>query len=282
MGTGAGWGDLSGLHGTIETSAAQGNSFLRIPLGGGRTPMLYFDYSSRWPSPNFDRWRPPPGWIRVEKGRAYVLSADLGPALGHAGCAGRAGPRPLVQRMEQSRASAATYHGVEALLGPVPAATRLCSSTPGLTWPRTSGRRPRRGTVGASPTSATEFQSHDDLELVIEPSQAAGIFVDGSPAILRLRRATRGPRDGGSQVQATDFSDKAGYAARTRRWTGRSRHRRRGRCDCRPTGKATIESARLQGRGKFAIVGVRDRDCPAAGGQGFGLRDQPRDSCRLT
>ena len=41
IGTGTGWGNLTSLHGTIEKgSAADGDSFLRIPLGPGETPEL--------------------------------------------------------------------------------------------------------------------------------------------------------------------------------------------------------------------------------------------------
>lgn len=45
LGTGTGWGNLSRLHGRIETSGApHGHSFLRIPIGDDQTPVLYFDY----------------------------------------------------------------------------------------------------------------------------------------------------------------------------------------------------------------------------------------------
>jgi len=75
-GSRTGWGTLSRLHGSLQAGEApDGRSFLRIPLGGRDTPVLAFDYYE----PEVRRELAPLavtlGWIRVEPGRPYTLSA---------------------------------------------------------------------------------------------------------------------------------------------------------------------------------------------------------------
>lgn len=78
IGQGAGWGDLPGLHGQIETGAApHGKSFLRIPLGGANTPQLFFDYFEPFARREIKPLAGNRGWIRVEKGTAYTLSCRM-------------------------------------------------------------------------------------------------------------------------------------------------------------------------------------------------------------
>ena len=213
MGTGAGWGDLSGLHGAIETSGgSQGKSFLRIPLGGGRTPVLYFDYFEPVARPQLRALAASLGWIKVEKGQAYVLSADLRASvdgtqavLGVEACNPSAGVNTYDQRLKLTTA-----------------------------WKRYSVMfRPQRGYVFiyAGPDlaqdqrvdvdldavqleksdKATDFQPHGELEFAVEPAQASGIFVEGEPAVLRLRLCNNGavPATAAVKLTATDFSDKA-------------------------------------------------------------------------
>jgi hypothetical protein len=214
LGTGASWGgDLSGLHGTIEASGgSQGKSFLRIPLGGGRTPVLCFDYFEPVVQPQLRALAASLGWIKVEKGQAYVLSADL----------------------------RASVDGVHALLG-----ARACDPSAGwndydqqlnltTAWKRYSlVFRPQHSYVFvyAGPDlaqdqrvdvdldavqleksdKATDFQPHGDLEFAVEPAQPGGIFVEGEPAILRLCLCNNGASPATAVVTftATDFSDKA-------------------------------------------------------------------------
>jgi hypothetical protein len=213
MGTGIGWGgDLSGLHGTIEASGgSQGKPFLRIPLGGGRTPVLCFDYFEPEVRPQLRALAASRGWIKVEKGQAYVLSADL----------------------------RASVDGTRAVLG-----VRACDPTAGwndydqqlnltTAWKRYSLTfRPQHGYVFiyAGPDlaqdqrvdvdldavqleksdKATDFQPHGALEFAVEPVQPGGIFVEGEPAILMLRLSNNeaSPATAVVTFTATDFSDK--------------------------------------------------------------------------
>ena len=78
-GKSTGWGgNLSDLYGTIQTGDAQdGKNSLRIDLGPGKTMETFFDC---WPpartiqsAPQVANW----GWIRVEKGKTYTLSAYM-------------------------------------------------------------------------------------------------------------------------------------------------------------------------------------------------------------
>jgi hypothetical protein len=78
MGAGAGWGDLAGLHGEIVgEGGSHGASFLRIPMGGGRTPELFFDYYEPVARRELRPLAASRGWIPVEKGAAYTLSCDM-------------------------------------------------------------------------------------------------------------------------------------------------------------------------------------------------------------
>lgn len=71
-------GDLSSLYGTIDSGTAfHGRHSLRIELGPGKTPVTHFD---GWPSARVVQAAPLAtnvGWLQVEKGEAYTLSAYL-------------------------------------------------------------------------------------------------------------------------------------------------------------------------------------------------------------
>ena len=214
MGTGAGWGDLSGLHGTIEPSGgSQGKSFLRIPLGGDRTPVLCFDYFEPVAKPQLRPLAASLGWIKVEKGQAYVLSADLRASVDGT---------PAVLGVRARDPSAGGWNSYDQQL-------KLTTA-----WKRYSVTfRPQRPYVFlyAGPDlaqdqrvdvdldavqleksdKATEFQPHGDLEFAVEPEQASGIFVEGKPAILMLRLCNHGasPATAAVKFTATDFCDKA-------------------------------------------------------------------------
>jgi hypothetical protein len=213
MGTGAGWGDLSGLHGTIETSGgSHGKSFLRIPMGGGRTPVLYFDYFEPVAKPQLRPLAASLGWIKVEKGQPYVLSADLRASVDGT-------PAVLGARAQDPSAGWNNYD------------QKLKLTT---AWKRYSVTfRPQRGHVFlyAGPDlpadqrvdvaidaiqleksdKASEFQPHGDLEFAVEPAQPGGIFVEGESAILKLRLCSQAAAAGKAAVKfaVTDFADKA-------------------------------------------------------------------------
>jgi len=91
IGNGAGWGNLDCLHGQILTApagltesheAAPGRSFLRIPMGGGHTPLLCFDYFEAVATRELRPLAATLGWIPVKKGEPYTLSCRLRASVG--------------------------------------------------------------------------------------------------------------------------------------------------------------------------------------------------------
>jgi hypothetical protein len=75
-GTRTGWGNLSRLHGRVETGdAPHGRSFLRIPLGGEDTPVLAFDYYEATVRRELAPLAVNCGWIEVEPGKPHTVSA---------------------------------------------------------------------------------------------------------------------------------------------------------------------------------------------------------------
>ena len=182
MGTGIGWGDLDRLYGTIEAGGTHGSSLLRIPLGGAHTPVLHFDYFEPQVKRELRVLAANLGWIRVEKGAAYTLSCD----------------------MRSSVAGARVVFGVRAA-DPADGRANNYSRSVNLTtkWQRYSHTfRPeydwvfvfvgpdlaeeQRVDVDVDAVQleqgdqATPFQPRAELEFAVEPSQPAGIFVEGA------------------------------------------------------------------------------------------------------
>ena len=76
LGTKSGWGNLSGLYGEVVDGAARdGRKSLRIVLQPGTTPVTYFDYFEPVRVVQRSPLAANVGWIRVERGRPYTLSA---------------------------------------------------------------------------------------------------------------------------------------------------------------------------------------------------------------
>ena len=76
LGKQAGWGNLSGLYGTIQAGGAHdGEHCLRIELGPGKTPVTYFDYFDPVAVVQHAPLAANVGWVRVRKGKSYTLSA---------------------------------------------------------------------------------------------------------------------------------------------------------------------------------------------------------------
>lgn len=213
MGTGVGWGDLSGLYGTIETSGgSHGKAFLRIPLGDGRTPVLYFDYFEPVAKPQLRLLAASLGWIKVEKGQPYVLSADLRASVDGT-------PAVLGARAQDPSAGWNSYD------------QKLKLTT---AWKRYSVTfRPQRSHVFlyAGPDLAADqrvdvdidaiqleksdrasaFQFYGNLEFAVEPAQTGGIFMEGELAILKLRLSNPAadPVKAAVKFAVTVFADKA-------------------------------------------------------------------------
>jgi hypothetical protein len=77
-GISTGWGNLAHLHGEIIASSDHEHShFLRIPLGGANTPVLYFDYLIPSVTPQTKVLAANLGWIPVKPGETYTLSCNM-------------------------------------------------------------------------------------------------------------------------------------------------------------------------------------------------------------
>ena len=85
------WGaNLYRLVGSVDhAAAAHGSNSLRIHLDEKSLPRLYFDYYDPYADPVRSVLAANRGWIRVEKGKRYVLSASMRAAkAGTVGCLG--------------------------------------------------------------------------------------------------------------------------------------------------------------------------------------------------
>ncbi|MCY3019796.1 MAG: hypothetical protein NTW87_12305, partial [Planctomycetota bacterium] len=211
MGTGIGWGNLNRLHGRIETSGGpHGQSFLRIPVGDERTPVLYFDYYEPVTRREFRPLAANEGWIKVMKGAAYTLSCYLR--------ASREGVPAVLGVMAQEPTGARSEHR-----------QGLRLTTAWRRYSLTFNPEQRYVFVFAGPDlpreervdidvdaiqlergdKATEFQPRQRVELAIEPSEAGGIFFDDQAGALWLRVGNYGPAPSHLNVRfrATDFDD---------------------------------------------------------------------------
>ncbi|MBX7257996.1 MAG: hypothetical protein K1Y02_16670 [Candidatus Hydrogenedentes bacterium] len=72
------WGNFATLHGSVETSGgAEGNAFLRIPLGGENTPEFNFDYFRPVVRKELRPLAANLGWIEVTPGKPLTLSVYM-------------------------------------------------------------------------------------------------------------------------------------------------------------------------------------------------------------
>jgi hypothetical protein len=213
MGTGAGWGDLATLHGTVETAggAAHGRAFLRIPLGGSRTPVLYFDYYEPVVRRELRPLAAGLGWIPVEKGAAYTLSCDLR--------ASRDGAPAVLGVHSADPARRSSDHQATVKLT---TAWKRYSCTfradHRYVFPMVGPNLDREDQVDVDVDAvqlekgerATDFEPRAAVEFALEPSEPGGIFVDGRPASLHLRACNPGPAPARATVkfEVTDFEDR--------------------------------------------------------------------------
>ena len=280
MGTGIGWGDLDRLYGTIEAGGTHGNSLLRIPLGGDHTPVLYFDYFEPLVKRELRIVAANLGWIQVDKGAAYTVSCDMRSSV--------TGARAVLGVRAQDPSDGGSNHYSQNV--------ELTT-----TWRRhTHTFRPEREWVFVfvgpdlaeeqrvdidvdaiqleKGDQATPFEPRTELEFAIEPSQPAGIFVEGEPCAVavRLCNHTTTPATVSVDFQVTDYADKPASLPSVSvdvpaltsikrdlplpaDWKGYYRIR------------ATVQRRR-QGRDRRSA----DRHRPAKDRQGFRVRHQPR------
>ncbi len=211
LGQGAGWGDLDRLHGRIERSGGtQGQAFLRIPLGGRATPVLYFDYYEPVVRRELRPLAANLGWIEVEKGAAYTLSCDLR--------AGRDGVRAMLglrtadpsgseQTLTQTVRLGTAWKRYAVTFKP---ARRYAFV---LVGPDLEEEEDVQVDVDAVQLEkgerATDFEPRAAVEFAFEPSEAAGIFEAGRSASLIVRACNHGGSAARATVrfQVTDFLD---------------------------------------------------------------------------
>ncbi len=194
VGQGAGWGNLDRLHGqAIEGDAAEGKRFLRIPMGGEHTPVLYFDYFEPVVRRELRPLATSQGWIKVEPGRQYVLSCFMRSRPPGAAAV-------LGVRLESPMGGGRDYTARANLNGD---------------WTRYSVRfraEHRFAYVYAGPNlgnderadvdvdalqleagdAATAYQAGRDVEFTMGPSEAGGVFVAGGEGKLVLRAVNHG------------------------------------------------------------------------------------------
>lgn len=192
LGVTTGWGNYAHLYGNIISSSEPDHaSFLRIPLGGGRTPVLYFDYYEPIAMPQTRSLVANRGWIRVEPGADYTLSCDM-----RASEEGIPAVLGIVGRNPEDSEWSQEYQTQDVVLA--------------RTWNRyTYTFKPRWRYVFVNAGSnlkedkrvdididrvqleksdhATAFEPASPMETALEPSSLEGIFTKGESAALALR-----------------------------------------------------------------------------------------------
>ncbi len=224
VGVPAGWGNLSGLVGTVMPRDSAGNGFLRIPIGTGPAPALYFDYLHPVVQPQTRVLAANDGWIPLEKGAAYTVSCDMrasSPGLRAAlGVyeSDPAEPRSGHERLQQVELDrdwkrfTYTFHAdtpysyVEA--GPDLDVSPFAGGPPSAANPANvdvSNVQLQRG------ETATEYVPRSPLEVGIQPMEPAGLFTVGEPACLRVRACNHGSERTGLDIRfdATDYFGRA-------------------------------------------------------------------------
>ena len=194
-GTRTGWGNLSRLHGRIETGdAPHGRSFLRIPLGGRATPVLAFDYYEA----TVRRERAPMavglGWIGVEPGQPYTLSAWM--RASRDGVRARLGVRnhrPMGGRREyaETLSLTAAWKRYTVTFRPVHPYVYVFAG-PDLEEEATV-HVDLDGVGLEAGDAATAFVPRRQVEVGLAPSAPGGLFVAGEENTLTVRLANHGP-----------------------------------------------------------------------------------------
>jgi len=206
-----GWGNLSGLHGRVETGEApHGRRFLRIPLGGEATPVLAFDYYEATVRRELAPLAVSRGWLRVEPGRPYTLSAWM--RASRPGVPARLGARnrrPLDGRQDYGRRLTLTTRWTRYTLTFRPVHPYVfVYAGPDLdeeatVWVDLDAVRLEAG------ETATAFGPRRTVEMGLEPSAPGGLFAEGEPAYLTARLANQGKSAARCRLrlEATDYFD---------------------------------------------------------------------------
>ncbi|MCX7044772.1 MAG: endo-1,4-beta-xylanase [Candidatus Sumerlaeota bacterium] len=211
LGAGAGWGAMDRLHGIVKTGdAAEGSAFLRIPLGANDTPILYFDYFEPVARRELRPLAASMGWIPVERGAPYTISCMMRASV--AGARAVLGVRskdPSSGSNDQTTALTLSREWKRYSFTFKPAHRYVFA----LAGPNLEREQSVDVDIDAvqleQGAEATAYQPHNALELALEPSQDAGIFLKGKPAGLILWHHNSSTSSLTSEVtfQVTDFYD---------------------------------------------------------------------------
>ena len=209
LGLGAGWGGMAWLHGKVE--AEGGRTFLRIPMGGDRTPVLYFDYYEPVVRRELRPLAAGLGWIAVEKNAPYTISCDLRASRDGA-------PALLGVHAADPGGGERDYQKSLTLSKEWKRYSFTFRSECRYVFPLVGPNLDRDEQVDVDVTAvqlekgdqATPFEPRAAVEFAMEPSAPGGIFVEGEPAALRLRVSNHGAAAARVAVTlaVTDFEDK--------------------------------------------------------------------------
>ncbi len=212
LGTRTGWGNLSRLHGAVQTDGApHGRAFLRIPFDTKRTPVLAFDYYEPLVRRELRPLAASRGWIEVERGKPYTLSCMMRASTG--GVRARLGvrdKRPGGGHRDHTKTVTLTTRWTRYTLAFHPVNRyAFVLAGPDL-------EKEERVDVDIDAVQlekgeqATPFEPRAKTELAVEPTQPAGIFTEGEPAALRLRVCNHGAADAKVEVtfKVADYFDR--------------------------------------------------------------------------
>jgi hypothetical protein len=205
LGNDTGWGNLDCLHGQILTIAAdvlqshnavQGESFLRIPMGGAHTPVMCFDYLKATARRELRPLAATRGWIPVKKGKPYTLSCRLRASVGGTrallAVCGRDPGTGQYQDYRQDVNLATTWH-LQTLTFRPRQPYIFVMIGPNLDLDQ-------RVDIDLDSVQleegekATGFQPRWPVELALSPSADGGIFTQGQPASIALSAANGASR----------------------------------------------------------------------------------------
>ena len=212
LGTQTGWGNLSRLHGSIETEGpSHGRSFLRVSLGGGKTPVLAFDYYEPLVRRELRPLAASRGWIEVERGKPYTLSCMMrASAAGVRALVGVRDKRPGGGHRDHTKAVTLTTDWKCCTLTFRPLNRYVFV----LAGPDLEKEAPVHVDIDAvqlqEGEEATPFEPRAPIEVALEPTAPAGIFTEGEPAALRLSVCNHSGDDAKVEVafSVTDYFDR--------------------------------------------------------------------------
>ncbi len=211
------WGNFATLHGVVHKGgAADGESFLRIPIGGRDTPIFNFDYF--YPV-NHRELRPlaaSVGWIEVTPGLTYTISASMR--------ASRDGLRGAIGVWNEDAGKGWDGQRAEII-------EQIVLTKEWCRYSRTFTPKYRYLFVLAGPDllkevdatidvdavqleqsdTATAFSPRASIEVGVVPDALAGVFTVGESAALRVVVSNRTTADSRTELnfKVTDYEDAA-------------------------------------------------------------------------